>query len=1050
MYAIFISLCILFSFIHHSYAREFPSYNRQNADSLYRLADSLLNERKYEASDKLFKRAQEIFMKEGNHRYYISCLIKRARVTYNLQSINEAEELLTQAEEAFITFNISREDTLYSNFLNRKGYFLIGTNKLNRAKDCYLESVRIREKLHINDYPLSKDYNNLGHIYNQTGDIAQAEKYFRKTLEIREKILDPGDLRLASPLSNLGAVLITLSRYDEAEWLLTDAKNIYILKYGDDYHELGHVYNNLGIIYSARGDYSKALNYHERAIQLLTKIPGTYKNIIINAYNNLGFIYQKMNDYEKASAWFLKNVEFSLTYAPEKLTQTYIYLGNTYKHLGSYDIAEKYFQEAIQVTTQIYSDTHSILASAYLNSGLFYTSQAEYKSGLNLYRKALKLYIQHYGFKHPKTSRCLYNIALSYKFQHNLDSALQYIQKSIIAIVDDFNDENIFSNPSLSNVFSYLRLLSSLKIKADLLLEMYAKQNQNLNILESGFSTLESAIRVIEKLRLEYETEESKLFLAQNEKKTYNEIIQTALQLYHYTQNEDFKEKAYKYSEKSKSAILLSALRGIEARQFGGIPEVLLREEIEIKKDISVYREYLFEEKLLENPDSVKVALYKDYVFKLTNRYDSIVKLFENNYPEYYSLKYNTSVISREQLSRHLKKKDVLLEFSISDSSLITFLITKNNFLVHRETIDSLFWFDLFSVSVSLSNRDFSNGVKLDYTRFIHASNNLYQILLKPFEEYLSNKKLIFVPDETLAYIPFEILLTHLPAYDGPNYHDLPYLVKTNPVSYSYSATLLANDFKMGKSLSNKLLAFAPKYEESPEISETLHLIHRENLYPLPYIKDEVNSIKRITRGKVLMDEDATESNFKTLSSEYDILHLAMHTLIDDENPLYSKLAFTYIPDDSIEDGFLNAVEIYNLKLKARLTVLSSCSSGFGKYQKGEGIMSLARSFLYAGCPSIIMTLWEVEDNSGAEIMSKFYYYLKKGYSKNKALKLAKLDFLEEADMLKSHPYFWSPFINVGDPSHIYVNRLVLFIPFGALVLLFSIVLLILWKRKFF
>lgn len=1033
-----------------SSAREFFSSGQQDADSLYRIADSLLNKMEYKASNEYFKRAQDIYRKEGNLRYYVSCLIKRARITHNLGSHQEAGQILSRIEETFNRYNISRYDTLYSNFLNRKGYFLLMKNELNRARDCYLESVRIREKLEIMDYPLSYAYSNLGYIYNQTGDITQAEKYLKKTLEIRGKILSPGDLRLASPLYNLGALLIALSSYDEAEWFLEKAKKIYIREYGEN-HYVGRVYNNLGIIFSRRGDYSKALSYYERAIQLSNKIPGRNKTAIINAYNNLGGIYQKMNDYEKALAWFLKSVEFSSIYAPGELAQTYIHIGNTYKYLGNDKLAEKYFQKAIQDTTLIDSDTPPILASSYLNFGLFYTGRFEYEKGLDLYRKALTLYIKIYGPKHPKTSRCFYNIALSYKLQHNTDSALYYIQKSIIAVVDDFYDKDIFSNPSMNNVYSYLRLLSSLKSKADILLEMPGKEDHNHDILKLGFSTLESAISVIEKVRLEFETEESKLFLAQNERDTYNEIIQTALRLYESTRDEDFKEKAYEYTEKSKSAILLSALRSVEARRFGGIPENLLREEIEIKKDLSIFKENLFEEKKLENPDSAKVKLYENYVFTLTSRYDSILRTFERNYPDYFALKFNTAVVNPKELSHYLKKKDALLEFSISDSSLVTFLITRDRFLVHHTTIDSLFWFDLRSIRTNISNNDFSSGVKLRYTRFIHASHNLYQLLLKPFEEYLNNKNLIIVPDEILAYIPFEILLTHLPVYKGSEYHDLPYLVKDNPVSYSYSATLLLDNSRKKKSLSNKVLAFAPGYEEPPEMSENLFLTrqeYRNKLYPLPYVEDEIKSIKKLTKAKVLMGENATESNFKALSSEYDILHLAMHTLIDDENPLYSKLAFTYIPGDTLEDGFLNVIEIYNLSLKARLTVLSSCSSGFGKFQKGEGIMSLARSFMYAGCPGVVMTLWEVEDNSGAEIMSKFYYYLKKGYSKDKALRKAKLKFLKKTGMLKSHPYFWSPYINIGDPSRIYFGRPLKWIFLGSLILLFTIVSVRIRKRK--
>ncbi|MCK4346865.1 MAG: tetratricopeptide repeat protein, partial [Bacteroidales bacterium] len=793
IFPLVIFVWILLCMVYPTNAREFFSSGQQDADSLYRLADSLLDKREYEASDEFFKQAQEIYAMEKNRRYFISCLIKRARVTYNLGYIQEALEILNQIEEAFNRYNISCYDTLYSNFLNRKGYFLLIKNELDRARECYLESVRIREKLEIIDYPLSYAYNNLGYIYKETGDITQAEKYLKKTLEIRERILNPGDLRLASPLSNLGAVLTTLARYDEAEQFLEYAKNIYIREYGEN-HYAGRVYNNLGIIYNRRGDYLKALSYYERAIQLSIEIPDIYKKVIINAYNNLGSTYQKMKDYEKALDWYVKSMEFSSIYVPGNLAQSYIHIGNTYMYLGNYEQAEKYFQQAIHETAQMDGDTHSILASVYLNFGWFHIDRMEYEKGLDLYRKALTLYIKLYGPKHPKTSRCLYNIALSYKLQHNFNSAIYYIQKSIIAVVDDFNDEDIFSNPSLNNVYSYLRLLSSLNSKADILLEMSGIEDHNLDTLKLGFSTLESAIRVIEKLRLEFETEESKLFLAQNERDTYNKIIQTALRLYKSTQNEEFKEKAYEFTEKSKSAILLSALRGVEARRFGGIPENLLREEIEIKKDLSIFKENLFEEKKLENPDSAKVKLYENYVFTLTSRYDSILRTFERDYPDYFALKFNTAVVSPKELSHHLKKKDALLEFSISDSSLVTFLITRDRFLVHHTTIDSLFWFDLRFIRTNISTCNFENGVKLDYTRFIHASHNLYQLLLTPFEEYLNNKNLIIVPDEILAYIPFEILLTHLPVYKGSEYHDLPYLVKDNPVSYSYSATLLLDN----------------------------------------------------------------------------------------------------------------------------------------------------------------------------------------------------------------------------------------------------------------
>jgi CHAT domain-containing protein len=153
---------------------------------------------------------------------------------------------------------------------------------------------------------------------------------------------------------------------------------------------------------------------------------------------------------------------------------------------------------------------------------------------------------------------------------------------------------------------------------------------------------------------------------------------------------------------------------------------------------------------------------------------------------------------------------------------------------------------------------------------------------------------------------------------------------------------------------------------------------------------------------------------------------------------MLSKLVFSSPQKNSGEDGFLNTYEIYNMKLKARLAVLSACETGSGKLQKGEGVMSLARGFIFAGCPSIVMTLWQVEDKSGAEIMRNFYSYLSKGKRKDEALQMAKLKHLELSDPLTAHPHYWLGYVNIGNPEPLYTSKDVYFIVF-----LFVIILLV-------
>jgi CHAT domain-containing protein len=168
---------------------------------------------------------------------------------------------------------------------------------------------------------------------------------------------------------------------------------------------------------------------------------------------------------------------------------------------------------------------------------------------------------------------------------------------------------------------------------------------------------------------------------------------------------------------------------------------------------------------------------------------------------------------------------------------------------------------------------------------------------------------------------------------------------------------------------------------------------------------------------------------------------------VDNEDPMFSKLAFQQMVDEK-DDGFLNTYEIYNMRYNARMAVLSSCNTGYGKLMKGEGVMSLARGFMYAGCPSIVMTLWEVSDVSGADLMQDFYKHLKKGKSKAEALQQAKLDFLKNSNNLRANPYFWSTYVIIGDASPLYSRDINWTFWIAGMMLLSGILLVVLIRIR--
>jgi len=293
-----------------------------------------------------------------------------------------------------------------------------------------------------------------------------------------------------------------------------------------------------------------------------------------------------------------------------------------------------------------------------------------------------------------------------------------------------------------------------------------------------------------------------------------------------------------------------------------------------------------------------------------------------------------------DNVSNKIDQSKTLLEYSLTDSNIYIFVSNSTNYSLFKVNIDQSFFNNLRTLTLDLSRTNFSLGVHESYRNYTKAAYELYKILIQPCQEMIQGKSLIIIPDGALSYLPFEALLTHPVTNDELDYRNLPYLIRDYDIGYSYSSTLHFQDQRKGAKPTGNLLAFAPDYSNMLA-QNTIDLsfldAYRDQLVPIPGVKDEVKMISRMIKSDIYIDESATENNFKKLAGNYDILHLAMHTIVDNENPMYSKLAFTQNVD-SFEDGFLNTYEIYNMKYNARLAVLSSCQTGYGKLQKEKGL----------------------------------------------------------------------------------------------------------------
>ncbi|NOR52677.1 MAG: CHAT domain-containing protein, partial [Candidatus Aminicenantes bacterium] len=172
--------------------------------------------------------------------------------------------------------------------------------------------------------------------------------------------------------------------------------------------------------------------------------------------------------------------------------------------------------------------------------------------------------------------------------------------------------------------------------------------------------------------------------------------------------------------------------------------------------------------------------------------------------------------------------------------------------------------------------------------------------------------------------------------------------------------------------------------------------------------KQKINIFKR---------EKATEEQLKKLNlTDYNILHFATHSLINDKKPARSSIVLS-IDESSVEDGLLQMREIFNLKLNAALVTLSACQTGLGQFIKGEGIESLSRAFFYAGASSVLISLWPVHDQASSQFMERFYSHLRSSNSIINSLRKTKLEMIG-SDVL-SHPYYWAGFVVTGNSDKI-------------------------------
>jgi len=1004
-------VCVFFIHQLATQAQQDSIYTNNEFDK----AILLTQETKYDSAIILFTKALNFYKQSRNLRKYYECLNKISENLWRMSDFVESKKISEKVifeftepkferAEAFINLGIANE---YLGFYDE-------------ALSCYSKAIIIQKPLLPDALPdLAKSYSNIGILYYLQNKYDSSLKYLYKTINISA---NKPSSKLVGDYNTIAMVYGNKHYYDSAMAYYNKALQVAKKTLGSKHQFVANILNNISIVYSNKGEHNLAIEYLQRSIDINVLLLGKKSPDIGRLYSNLGVYYQRKGNFSEA----LKLYRKTLPVLKKNLGNYHPLVGTVYYNLGiiSYEqsdflMALEYYKIALKIEKKNNKNSDHA-AFIYSNFCKVYFKLNQDDNAMHYYKKSISIFKTNHGVHFNGLSEVHEMVGNAYFQKKRYGKSLVYCQKALIANSIDFTDTSIVQNPNTEKCLNPLSQLRYFYLKAKIF-DKYADINPFGTWTKHAIKVLETCDTLVSILRLSHHRFKDKTAINKISMAVYNSLVTLNLRVFKSSRKVQYFEKAISYSEKSKSALLSQNLDDASLKFNDIIDSLDIAEEIKLSNDISYYQSQILIKR--DEKDTVKLHEFENLLFESNYKKDSLLDSYKTKYPKYHQLRLYTKIVSLNDIQTQLlKENQALVEYFIGDSSTYIFAITKSNYAVKKIEIDSVFSRQLKSFRNVLHQPNLLNHSKENYKEYISVAHNLYNYLIAPVGSLIAGKELIIIPDGELALIPFEALLTNEANSTEINYQALPYLIKKHAISYANSATLLFNEMQNSKnseeSNNGNILAFAPKFENNL-FASTIKDSVRSKLSPLNWTVEEVNNLSSYFNTKVYTNATATEKSFKQEAGNYSILHIASHGLVDDENPMYSKIAFTVDETDTLNDGYLHTFELYNTELNADMAVLSACNTGYGKVLKGEGVLNLARGFFYAGCKTVVMSLWVANDKSTATLMGDFYKYLAGDQPKNSALQHAKLDYIKSNEGLKAHPYYWSQFIISGEVKSI-------------------------------
>jgi CHAT domain-containing protein len=904
----------------------------------------------------------------------------RAKYAQDYQKANtEFERLLGQS--------LTPADRHY--VLNQLAYINLSMNEDSAAGSW----IRLLEK---DDTPLSiealSDFNfNNGVFAYHTFQPKKAEAYLNKARLAYEQLYGLKHIKTALCLTQLGLLYYEFSNADSTLKFIplayeTFQSNTHLKPYSA-LCELGMIYVNV-----VKRSHVEGESRSDNALAILEDLP--FKDTLLKArfYCMKGYMLKKQgqneNDTLKKVKFFKeaeKNFKISVELGQQKTTirlqEFYSELSINYSWLGDsirfFETIKK-MEKLLETQPERYGHPDRL-------RGYYYYFKSDYLKSTESYLVAWEKLSQD-SLRDTKIFLETCNVlAKSFTSLEKYDSALFFFKEYYLAVVN-IKEKNIqtkdFFNPIIykKTVFP-AGLFSGM---GEILFKKYKKTHE-IEALKLAFEAFILTDDLLFPGILTMDEDAVMTFQKEVAEKNYAWALETTYELYRKTKNPFYLDYIFKFCERGKAFLLYRDVSNVDSMRIKNRPPQSILDSIKIfGSEIN----QLSRQKNFGGFNAKQMTNCKEKYAKI---YDDI----KRNYPEYYMLKTVQPIASLKSIKAKLRAQQGIIQYYWSNDKIHILYLDKKNTLCFQTEADSTFLRNMSDFRDVLMGE--KNILAPDYAKL---GFHLYKKLLDTLTPQLKAlKEIVIIPDKKLHLLPFEALVTRsLKPQETLNFKTLPYFINNIQTTYSPAWKIYQNN--CDKVLNVKPSILAMSYGNQPKIKDNL-----------PNSMQEIDSLVGIMKNaliKPLLKEACTKQNFLNQAGVFDILHLSLHAESNLKDKYDNKIYFKIPLSDTLY-GF----DIAKMSFKAKLVILSACSTAAGENESSEGTFSLTRSFLQGGVSNVVASLWDISDSQTATILPNFYHQLAKYTPPSVSLHLAKLQYLRTVENVEAHPMYWAGLVCV-------------------------------------